>query len=249
MLTLFRNIFSPPRDLILVVAAIWIGLWLAEKRSKRHGVSISDLNNLTFFPLLGFILGGRLLFALENLSAFSQNPQSLISLNLDLFDPFGGFVVAILVAWVYSQRYGLSLWQVLDALTPLFAVFAVGLGMAHLASGSAFGKETSLSWGMKLWGTVRHPSQVYEIFASLLILGLLWFQKEDLPPGIHFLTFATLSSGARLFLEAFRGDSSLIFNGLRVAQLAAWVVLAISLILLDRINKNPFNRVIMRNGG
>ena len=121
--------------------------------------------------------------------------------------------------------------------------------MAHLASGSAFGKETSLPWGMKLWGAIRHPSQVYEIFASLLILGLLWFQKADLQPGIHFLTFTTLSSGARLFLEAFRGDSSLIFNSLRVAQLAAWVVLAISLILLDRINKNPSNKVIMRNDG
>lgn len=249
MLTLFRNIFSPPRDLILVVAAIWVGLWLAEKRSQRHGVSINDLNNLTFFPVLGFILGGRLLFALENLSAFSQNPQSLISLNLELFDPFGGFVVAILVGWVYGQRHNLSFWPTLDALTPLFAVFAIGVGMAHLASGSAFGKETSLPWGMKLWGAIRHPSQVYEIFASLLILGLLWFQKADLQPGIHFLTFTTLSSGARLFLEAFRGDSSLIFNSLRVAQLAAWVVLAISLILLDRINKNPSNKVIMRNDG
>ncbi len=138
MLTIFRNLFAPPRELILVVAAIWIGLWLAEKRSQRHGVGIGELNNITFYPLLGYILGGRILFALENLNAFIQNPQSLISLNLDLFDPFGGFVIAILVAWIYGQRKGLSFWPVVDALTPLFAVFALGLGLAHLASGSAF---------------------------------------------------------------------------------------------------------------
>lgn len=238
MLTQFRNLFSPPRDLILIVAAIWFGLFLAEKRSAKHGISNDDLNNIVFFSLIGYLLGGRILFALENLSAFTQNPQSLISLNLDLFDPIGGLVVAAIVALVYGQRRKLSLWSTLDALTPLFAVFALGLGLAHLASGSAFGKETALPWGMQLWGTLRHPSQVYEILASFLILDLLWFQKADTHPGVYFLTFTTLTSSSRLFLEAFRGDSILIFGGLRLAQVGAWTVLIFSLYFLDRANKD-----------
>lgn len=234
MLTFYRNLFSPPRDLILVVAAIWVGLFLAEKRSARYGLNNEDLNNIVFFPLIGYLLGGRILFALENLFAFTQNPGSLVSLNLDLFDPFGGLVVAVLVALVYGRRRNLSFWPTLDALTPLFAVFALGLGLAHLASGSAFGKETSLPWGIELWGAVRHPSQVYEILGSLLILCLLWFQKADPRPGFHFLTFAVLTSAVRLFLEAFRGDSTLIFGGLRTVQLMAWMVLALSFHFLDR---------------
>ena len=238
MLTQFRNLFSPPRDLILIVAAIWFGLFLAEKRSAKHGISNDDLNNIVFIPLIGYLLGGRILFALENLSAFTQNPQSLISLNLDLFDPIGGLVVAAIVALVYGQRRKLSLWSTLDALTPLFAVFALGLGLAHLASGSAFGKETALPWGMQLWGTLRHPSQVYEILASFLILDLLWFQKADTRPSVYFLTFTTLTSGSRLFLEAFRGDSTLVFGGLRLAQVGAWTVLAFSLYFLERANKD-----------
>lgn len=234
MLTSFRNLFSPPRDLILVVAAIWAGLWLAEKRSAKHGISPNDLNNIAFFPLIGFLLGGRILFAFENFSAFAQNPQSLISLNLDLFDPIGGLAVAVIVAFIYGQRQKLSLWPTLDALTPLFAVFALGLGLAHLASGNAFGNETPLPWGMQLWGLMRHPSQIYESSVSFLIMGLLWFQKTDSRPGIHFLTFAALTSGARLFLEAFRGDSTLILGGLRAAQVVAWIALALSLLLLDK---------------
>ena len=231
ILTIFRNLFSPPRDLILVMVAIWAGLYLAEKRSARYGVSNDDLNNIVFFSLIGFLLGGRILYAFENLAAFAQSPQSLISLNLDMFNSCGGLAAAIIVALVYGRRQTLSLWSTLDALTPVFAVFAVGLGLAHLSSGSAFGKETSLPWGMKLWGAVRHPSQIYEILASLLILGLLWFQKADTRPGVHFLSFAALTSGARLFLEAFRGDSTLVFDGLRLAQAIAWAVLAISLFL------------------
>jgi phosphatidylglycerol:prolipoprotein diacylglycerol transferase len=249
MMTLFRNLFAAPRDMILIVAAIWAGLYLAEKRTARHGISISNLNNIVFFPLIGYLIGGRILFALENFSAFAQNPQSLISLNIDLFDPFGGIVVALIVALIYGQKKKLSLWPTLDALTPLFAVFTIGLGLAHLASGSAFGQETSLPWGMEMWGVTRHPSQIYEITASLLILGLLLFQKANSHPGVHFLTFAALTSGSRLILEAFRGDSTLIVGGLRAAQVIAWIILAVSLFLLEYLNKSSSKKVIIRSDG
>jgi prolipoprotein diacylglyceryltransferase len=82
-----------------------------------------------------------------------------------------------------------------------------------------------------------------------LILGLLWFQKADTRPGILFLRFAALTSGARLFLEAFRGDSTLMFGGLRMAQVIAWAVLAISLFLLDRRSRDSISEVVIRSEG
>jgi phosphatidylglycerol:prolipoprotein diacylglycerol transferase len=246
MLALYRNLFAPPRDLIPVVAAIWFGLYLAEKRSARYGINKDDLNNVIFFPLIGYLLGGRILYALENLSVFLQSPGDLVSLNLDLFYPFGGLVVAVIVALIYGQRRNMPFWSTLDAITAFFAVFALGLGLAHLASGNAFGKETTLPWGIELWGAARHPSQIYEILASLLILGLLGFQRAGTRPGLHFLTFAALTSAVRLFLEAFRGDSTLILGGFRTAQLLAWVVLALSLFFLERESKNVSSEMVTR---
>jgi phosphatidylglycerol:prolipoprotein diacylglycerol transferase len=247
MLTIYRNLFSPPRDLILVVAAIWVGQYLAEKRSPRHGISKEDLTNIVFYPFIAYLLGGRLIFAFEHLSAFALNLSSLISPNLDLFDPYGGLAIAVIVALVYGQRRKLLFWQMLDALTPFFAVFAFGLGLAHLASGSAFGKDTNLPWGIELWGAMRHPSQVYEILASLLILGLLWFQRADTRLGVHFLTFAALTSAARLFLEAFRGDSTLVFGGYRLTQVLAWVALTLSLFFLERKMGDHPAKMVTRN--
>lgn len=238
MLTAFKNIFATPRDLILVVIALWIGLWLAEKRSERHDITVADLNNLTFYPLTGFLLGGRLFFAVENLSAFSRNPASLFSLNMDLFDPYGGMLVAILVAWAYSYRRSLSIWSALDAMTPIFAATAVGIAFSHLATGDAFGKEASLPWSVRLWGAARHPSQVYEILAAIVILGILWYLELALRPGGYFLVFSILTSGFRVFLEAFRGDSTLIAGGLRLEQVLAWCILAVSLCLLERLLEN-----------
>ncbi|NUQ86102.1 MAG: prolipoprotein diacylglyceryl transferase [Anaerolineales bacterium] len=238
MIESFRSLFAPPRHFILIVAALWIGLTLAEKRSQRHGVSKEGLNNLTFYSLIAYLVGGRALFALANLSAFAQSPLSVFSPNPDLFDPAGALVAALLVGFIYGQRQKLQLWGTLDALTPLFAVFAVGLSLAHLAAGTAFGSPTNLSWGIELWNATRHPSQIYELLASLLIFGLLWFPKTDSPPGIFFLTFAALTAGARLFLEAFRGDSALVFGEFRLAQIIAWIALAGALAAISMLQRN-----------
>jgi phosphatidylglycerol:prolipoprotein diacylglycerol transferase len=227
MIESFRSLFAPPRHFILLVAALWIGLTLAEKRTERHGVTKEQLNNLTFNGLIAYIIGGRLSFALSNLSAFSQSPLSIFSPNPDLFDPTGGLVAAILVGLIYGQRQKLQLWATLDALTPIFAMLAIGLHLAHLAAGTAFGSPTTLPWGIDLWNATRHPTQIYELLASLLIFGLLWFRKTDSPSGILFLTFAALTAGARLFLEAFRGDSTLVFGEFRLAQIAAWGILLV----------------------
>ena len=237
MIALFLSIFAPPRHLILLVAALWIGLALAEKRTERHNLSRDALNSIVYYSILGSIIGGRILYALKYFSVFTQRPPSLFSLNPDLFDPIGALMVALLVGFVYGQRNGLALWRTLDALTPLFATLAIGLSLAHCAAGTAFGSPTDLPWGVDLWGATRHPSQVYELIASFLIFALIWFRKTDSPPGIAFLTFAALTAGSRLLLEAFRGDSTLIFGGLRLAQIVAWVVLAIALFTGETIRK------------
>ena len=237
MIESFRALFAPPRHFILLIAALWLGLTFAEKRSQKHGVSKEQINNIVFYGLFGFIIGGRVLFALNNLSAFSQSPLSIFSPNPDLFDPTSGILAAILTGFIYSQRQKLPLWGTLDSLTPVLATIAIGLSLSHLAAGTAFGSPTNLAWGMDLWNATRHPTQIYEFLASLLIFGLLWSQKTDSPPGIHFLTFTALTAGARLFIEAFRGDSTLIFGEYRLAQIAAWIILGLALVISDGITQ------------
>ena len=241
MLILFRSLFAPPRHLILILAALWIGLTLAEKRVARHGISKDSLNNVVYYSVLGFILGGRILFALANLSAFAENPLNIFSLNIDLFDPSGALVTAFLVAFVYGRRQKLPLWATLDALTPLFATLAIGLSLSHLAAGTAFGQPADVPWGIELWNATRHPAQIYELAASLIIFAWIWYSRSDSPPGTSFLVFAALTAGERLFLEAFRGDSTLVFGDLRLAQIIAWIFLALALITSEWIWRNRQN--------
>ena len=99
---------------------------------------------------------------------------------------------------------------------------------------------TDLPWSIEIWGATRQPTQVYEILAALVILLVVWPGSRitvGQPSGGAFLLFLASTAGARLFLEAFRGDSIVIGDGLRVAQIIAWIVLAISLWGLIRINE------------
>lgn len=235
MLTLFRSVFAPPRHLILLLAALWLGLALSEKRIGRYSISKDVLNNIVYYGILGYIIGGRIIFALINLSTFTQSPLSIFSVNLDLFDPMGALAMGLLVGFIYAQRQSLPLWRTLDALTPLLAMLAVGLSLTHLAAGTAFGKPTNLPWGIDLWNARRHPTQIYELITALVVFGLIWFRKQASPAGSDFLLFASLTAGAHLFLEAFRGDSSLIFGGIRLAQIIAWLVLAVALFTSESI--------------
>lgn len=237
MISLFHSLFAPPRHLIPLLIALWLGLALSERRAERHSISKDMLSNLVYYSLFGYVLGGRLLYALSNLSAFTRSPLSLFSLNLDLFDPVAALASAVIVGFVYGSRQKLPLWPTLDALTPFFAILAIGLSLSHLAAGTAFGSPTAVPWGIELWNAKRHPTQVYQLIAALFIFGMIWLRKTNLPAGSSFLLFAALTAGTRLFLEAFRGDSILIFGGVRLTQILAWIVLAVALFTTELILK------------
>jgi phosphatidylglycerol:prolipoprotein diacylglycerol transferase len=222
---------------LVILFGLWLGISLAEKHAGRRGVPSSQLYNLAFVILVAGVVGARLSYLLRYPQAFASSLLSLLSLNPGLLDPMGGLAVGLIAGLIYAQRKDLPFWPTLDALTPLLMVMAIALGVSHLASGSAFGTVTEAPWGIELWGARRHPSQVYEILAASAILLVLWPGRwnEKAPAGRYFLLFVALSAAARLFLEAFRGDSVLIAGGVRTAQIAAWLVLAASLWGMHRL--------------
>ncbi len=239
MMELFRSIFAPPRDLILPILGAWLGLVLAEKRTTRHQVSEGDLNSLVLNGMISFVIAGRLVHVLENLPAFIPSPLSLFSPNPDLFDLPGAILGAALSAAALCRWRKIPILNALDALAPFFAVLATGIALMHLAAGTAFGQLSDVPWAIDLWGARRHPSQIYEALAALIILLWTWSLSQRARPGIHFLFFASLSAGSRLLLEAFRGDSTFLPGGFRQAQVAALAILTGCFVLFEIILQRP----------
>jgi phosphatidylglycerol:prolipoprotein diacylglycerol transferase len=211
---------------LFLLAGIWIAISLVEKEASRRRLSTNTLSNLILLGLVVGVVSARLWYAIRFIEVYIENPLSLFSLNPSTLALEEGTLTGLLAAWVYGQRKGLPLWSTLDALAPGLAVFGIALGLSHLSSGDAFGAPSSVPWAIELWGEHRHPSQIYEIFLAGLILFILWRIREwDVFPGFTFLSWLAMAAVARLFLEAFRGDSVIILGNVRSAQVVSLVVL------------------------
>ncbi len=227
---------------LVMLLGLWFGINLAERHAWKRGINPHHLDNLILVALVAGVIGSRLVYVGRYPAAFAASPMSLVSLNPGLLDPLGGAAVGLIAALIYGNRKKMRLLPTQDALVPLLAVLALALGISHLASGNAFGAATDLPWGIQLWGEKRHPSQIYEILISTMILLIFHPGRTSFlrwKPGACFFAFVSASSAGYLFLEAFRGDSTLIVGGLRLEQIYAWIVLALSLIFgiwLDKIS-------------
>lgn len=229
MLPIFQiGSLALPVPALIILAALWVGLSFTERFSPRHKIKPDDLYNLTLTMLLLGLVGARLSYAAQHPSAFQGNLSSLMSRNLGLFDPIGGAALALFGGVIFGQRKKLHFWPTLDALTPFLATLGMAIPLANLASGNGFGSPTSLPWGIDLWNASRHPSQIYEFIGAAIIFWRVWptRQPKKSIASENFISFVAYSAGARLLLEAFRGDSIVFFGGLRAAQMGSLLVLA-----------------------
>jgi prolipoprotein diacylglyceryl transferase len=218
---------------LILLAGVWLGMLRLDRDAVRNGLQPAQLNNLVFIGLIAGILGARLGYAFRFLEIYLDDPIGLLSLNASTLSLDMGLLAGILAAIIYGQRKGMSLWATLDALTPSLALFSLAVGFSHLASGDAFGAATEVSWGIDLWGANRQPTQVYEIAAAGLILGLiLWLGRANLSPGSVFALWAAVTAVSRLLLEPLRGDSVIILGDIRQAQLVSLLAMIGSLLLM-----------------
>jgi phosphatidylglycerol:prolipoprotein diacylglycerol transferase len=222
--------------MLLILGGVWLGSALAERAGRRAGLPPGQLEALIFTALVAGVIGARLGHVLQFLDIYVQDPLAVLALTPVTLAPEVGAAVAGIAALVDGQRRRLALWPTLDALSVGAAGVAVAMALAHLAGGDAYGAPANLPWAIHLYGALRHPSQVYEALAAGAILAAIVGWRPRTPrPGRVFGVFVGMSAAARLILEAFRGDSLLLWGGIRAAQVVSLIALLAALVLLRRL--------------
>lgn len=223
---------------LFLIAGIWVALNLVEREAVERRLSSGEISNLVLVGLIAGIIGARVWYALRFLNVYIENPMSLFSLNPSTLASEEGMLTGVLAAIMYARWKSMPLWPTLDALTPGLAALGIALGFSHLASGDAFGAPSRLPWAIDLWGELRHPSQIYEIMAAILILWLVWRMKRwDTFKGFLFLSWLGLVAVGRLILESTRGDSVIVFGSLRSAQVVSLGVLLLAMMGLHILGR------------
>jgi prolipoprotein diacylglyceryltransferase len=222
---------------LLILIGVYIFVLIGEKQSSRYSIQPNDFSNLAFLFIISTVIIGRLAYLFRFSTIFIENPVSIISINPNLFDFPSGLILSILTVIIYVQRKKLVLLNVLDAITLPLLVFLIFFFLAQLAAGDLYGKPSNLPWTIYLWGTTRHPLQVYYLIGLVpIIIYVYRFAIQQVRPGIHFARTLCLISLLVIFLDFFNGNPKNIMGNLNIIQLFAWMFMILLLLFINKKN-------------
>ena len=221
---------------LVLLTSLWLSLEVSAREGGRRGINSDRIYNFGFTTLITGILAARLGFVLLNLGLYTRITPWTRALGA-VFSPVPGTELAWvgLLAASGAAAYLIWLWDLslldlADALAPGAAILAAGIGLANLASGSAYGIPTGLPWGVNLHGAHRHPTQVYLAMGSLAALAVaLRLRAMSPPPGLLMQVTLSILSISILLTEPLRADSPVVGLGIRTWMAAALGVLVAAL--------------------
>jgi phosphatidylglycerol:prolipoprotein diacylglycerol transferase len=178
---------------LLGFAAAW---FLARRRAARPGSTWKkpDVDDLIFFAMLGVIVGGRLGYVLfYGLSFWALDPWYPLKLWEGGMSFHGGLLGVTAALTLFARRRGRHPVDVYDFTAPLPALGLFFGRIGNFINGELWGKVTSVPWGFRVNGEVRHASQLYEAgLEGLLLFAILWWftarPRPRLAPSGLFLT-------------------------------------------------------------
>jgi phosphatidylglycerol:prolipoprotein diacylglycerol transferase len=248
--TLFKSgSFELPSFGLLMVIAFFSGLFLAQKRAPRFGLTSEDVID-SFLPMLfAGVLGARVVFIAQEWGYYKDHMSELLTLRFQGLTSFGGILFGLIACMIWCKRKGFSFPLYGDLIAPAFLLgHAIGRVGCFL-NGCCFGGvcPPSFPLGVKFVGQelLHHPAQLYDTAMNLVGLAvLLAYEKRPHSPGQTFGLMFILHGMARFIYEFWRAGtvedvaagkaSSTYMASLPIteAQVAALVLVVIGAVLM-----------------
>ncbi|HTX52293.1 MAG TPA: prolipoprotein diacylglyceryl transferase [Candidatus Baltobacteraceae bacterium] len=191
-------------------AAFLVGYWIMEWVYRQEGKKTEVLDTLLMYMLVGAVVGARLGHVLfYDPHYYFAHPMDILKIWEGGLASHGGAIGILIAFYIYTRRAGAPryLW-LLDR-----AVIPTALGGFFIRMGNFFNSEIVGTRTTGWWGVVfdrvdpfpRHPVQLYEALAYLLIFFVLLVvyaqQRERLGEGMLLGLFFALVFSARFVLE------------------------------------------------
>lgn len=189
------------------------------KEVKVNGKKIAD--NLTFYVILGTVIGARLFDVLfyENWNAIQADPWSVIKVWEGGLASHGGVVGILIALAIFQKRHRFCSWlHLLDLLVLPAGVVAFFIRIGNFINQEILGRPTDMPWAV-IFGhpadgsfpVPRHPVQLYEAFFYLAVFGALWTLRRNWSTwkeGRLTGLFLVLIFSFRFFVEFFKEEQS-----------------------------------------
>lgn len=205
----------------LFATGVVIAWWWFLRRAAKLGVDPDRAFNLTFYTLVGGLIGAKLSLVIVDFRYYLANPSEILSILRIAGVLMGGILVGAAVFVLYSFRQNLPLHALGDAIAaPLALSQAIGR-LGCFSAGCCWGVERPGLWcaatftdpfAAEKTGVPLHiplfPTQLVQFASDLVLAGVLTvlYRRKIRPAGSTFLWYVLLYSVARGIIEFWRGD-------------------------------------------
>jgi len=205
---------------LLFVGGLILCCYVLQKIFIKEQIPIENLDKLTIYGIVGILAGARLghclfyepeLFLTNPVEVFLPIQKSIGGYKFTGYQGLAshggaiGLIIAIIVYTIKTKENIRRTFDLIAIVAPLGACF---IRLANLMNSEIIGMPTNKSWGF-VFAQVdlqpRHPAQLYEAIAYLLIFGLLYFlfrfKHLRIGNGLFFGLSLFLIFTARFFIE------------------------------------------------
>jgi len=191
-------------------------------------------------------------------NSYKQNPIDILQIWEGGLASHGGAIDLVIALSLFSKKALQKpyLW-LFDRISAPIAIAGTFIRLGNLMNSEIVGRPTDVPWAFEFIyyindatgqydPTPRHPAQLYESIAYLVIFGILMymFWKKDSwkQPGLTFGTFLILLFGARFFIEFLKVGQTVYDDSLTI-NTGQWLsvpfVLAGIIILIWSFKNKP----------
>lgn len=193
---------------------------IVKKVYQKEKIPLENLEQLTMYILIGGLLGARLGHCffyepqyyfhnpLEILLPIRKVGESFKFIGFQGLASHGGLTGIVIAIIAYVRKTKTNILWVMDRVALGCAVMAACIRIGNFMNSEVFGKPTNGNWGVVFERDdllPRHPTQLYEAAAYLLIFVVLMFiyksKKIKRQNGLMVGIFLILMFTARFMIE------------------------------------------------
>ena len=105
-----------------IAIAFLMGITFALKEAKRTGYDPQLILDLSFYMIIGAIVGSRLFYVLTHVSYYQRNPLDAFKVWQGGLTFFGGFIFSAIICVWLIKKYRLGIWKTFDIFAPSMAI-------------------------------------------------------------------------------------------------------------------------------
>ncbi|HEX2935448.1 MAG TPA: prolipoprotein diacylglyceryl transferase [Bacteroidales bacterium] len=230
---------------LLFAASFYFGYILFTRFFKLEKIPIEVLDKLTIYMAVGTIVGARLghCFFYEP-KYYLSNPWEILAIWHGGLASHGAAVGILIAIYYFSKKEKKPFLWTMDRIVIVGALSGFFIRLGNLMNSEIYGVATDLPWGFifvreneKL---PKHPTQIYESLAYLLIFILLlrlYYKANGKPKaGMIFGLFFILVFSFRFFVEFIKNEQVDFEKGmaLNMGQILSIPIVIAGIVLLWR---------------